>query len=95
MKTLLEYNDPRVILSAEGDRSTFDDFDWDVDISDKNGLGSSFCMRVLLQEEPLKKQIYRNFDYYLKKVGGEEKIKYIGLNYKDHSILREKLDSSI
>jgi hypothetical protein len=29
-------------VSPEGDKATFDDFDWGEDLTDKSGLGSSF-----------------------------------------------------
>ena len=64
LRQQLLYQDPRVIVNADGDKATFDDFDWGEDLTDKNGLGSSFCQRVLLQEEPLKKQIRKNFEFY-------------------------------
>ena len=44
----IDYIDGRVIVSAEGDKSTFDDFDWGMDMTDKSGLGSSFCQRTLV-----------------------------------------------
>ena len=55
IKRPINYIDGRILISAQGDRSTFDDFDWDFDIEGKSGLGSSFCQRTLLPEEPLKK----------------------------------------
>lgn len=70
----IEYIDGRVIISAEGDGSTFDDFDWGEDMTNISGLGCSFCHRCLLQDEPLRKQIHKHFDFYLKIVGGQEKI---------------------
>lgn len=42
-------------MSAEGDRSTFDDFDHGMNTDNISGLGSSFCQRVLIQEDRLKK----------------------------------------
>jgi hypothetical protein len=35
--------DKRIQISAEGDKSTFDDFDWGINMDNINGLGSSFC----------------------------------------------------
>lgn len=47
-KVKIIYEDKRIIVSAEGDRSTFDDFDWGEDMSTKTGFGSSYCQRILL-----------------------------------------------
>ena len=70
----VDYSDGRTIISSEGDRSTFDDFDWGMDITDKNGLGSSFCQRVLLQDDRLRKQIGKYYEFYEHVVGGEKRV---------------------
>lgn len=67
------------MITPDGDRSTFDDFDWDFDIEGKSGLGSSFSQRILLQEEPLKKQIHKLYDFYVSIVGGKDKVDTIFL----------------
>lgn len=51
----VDYKDPRVIISAEGDKSTFDDRDWGFEVMHLNGFGSAFCSRVLIPTERLKK----------------------------------------
>lgn len=84
------YQDGRVIVSAEGDKSTFDDFDWGQDLTEKSGLGSSMCHRVLLQDEPLKKQIARNYEFYLKIVGGHERLKQYEFEQNQIRIEEEK-----
>ena len=73
----IDYIDGRVIVSAEGDKSTFDDFDWGMDMTDKSGLGSSFCQRTLIQEEPLIKQIIKFYNFYESVVGGKDKVESI------------------
>jgi len=74
IKHPIEYIDGRVIVSAEGDKSTFDDFDWGIDMTGKSGLGSSFGHRVLLKEGPLLNQIIKHIDFYESVVGGKEKV---------------------
>jgi len=73
----IQYVDGRVIVSAEGDRSTFDDFDWGMDITNMSGLGSSFSQRVLIQEDRLKKQIKQYFNFYLNVVGGWDQVNQV------------------
>ena len=77
IKKNIEYIDGRIIISKEGDKSTFDDFDWGEDMTNISGLGSSFCHRVLLQEEILKKQIMKHLKFYTSIVGGIERIDQI------------------
>lgn len=55
IRSHIQYVDSRIIMSAEGDRSTFDDFDHGMNTDNISGLGSSFCQRVLIQEDRLKK----------------------------------------
>lgn len=71
----IEYKDQRVIISAKGCTSTFDDIDSGEDLTGKNGFGSSFGHRVFLSSDAMKKQIRNNLETYLELVGGTRKVK--------------------